>query len=57
MCADRAAGSIVTLMCDGGARYTTTYDDDAWLNEQGIDITPYPPVVERAWDDQVWACP
>jgi cysteine synthase A len=57
MCADRAPGSIVTLMCDSGARYTTTYDDDAWLAEQGIDIGPYRPVVERAWDEQVWDCP
>jgi cysteine synthase A len=54
MCADQAAGSIVALMCDSGARYTTTYDDDAWLMAQGIDITPYAPVVERAWDDKVW---
>ena len=57
MCADREPGSIVTLMCDSAARYTTTYDDDAWLVEQGIDIGPYLPVVERAWDDKVWACP
>jgi len=57
MCADQATGSIVTLMCDSGARYTTTYDDDAWLAEQGIGIRPYLPVVERAWDDKVWACP
>jgi hypothetical protein len=40
-------------MCDSGARYTTTHDD-SWLMEQGIDITPYVPVVERAWDDRVW---
>jgi cysteine synthase len=54
MCADQAAGSIVTLICDSGARYTTTYDDDdSWLEEQGIDIGPYVPVVERAWDDRV----
>jgi cysteine synthase len=57
MCADGAAGSIVTLMCDSGARYTTTYDDDAWLAEQGIDIGPYLPVIERAWDERVWDCP
>ena len=36
---------------------TTTYDDDAWLVEQGIDIRPYLPVVDRAWDDGVWTCP
>jgi cysteine synthase A len=57
MCADQAAGSIVTLMCDSGARYTTTYDDDAWLADQGIDIGSYLPVVERAWDGRVWDCP
>jgi cysteine synthase A len=56
MCADHAAGSIVTLMCDSGARYTVTYDDDAWLREQGIDISPYRSVVERAWDNRVWDC-
>jgi cysteine synthase A len=57
MCADQTAGSIVTLMCDSGARYTAMYGDDAWLAEQGIDIRPYLPVVERAWDDKVWDCP
>ena len=56
MCADQADGSIVTLMCDSGARYTATYDDDAWLKAQGIDISPYPSVIERAWDDKVWDC-
>ena len=40
-------------MCDSGARYTTTYDDDIWLKEHGIDISPYLPVVERAWEDKV----
>src|SRR5690348_10007974 len=56
MCADQEAGSIVTLMCDSGARYTDTYDDDAWLKEQGININPYIPVVVQAWDDKVWNC-
>ena len=57
MRADQAAGSIVTLVCDSGARYTSTYDDDARLKQQGIDIGPYLPAVERAWNDKVWACP
>jgi cysteine synthase A len=56
MHADHAAGSIVTLMCDSGARYTATYDDDAWLKEQGIDVSPYISVVEQAWDDKTWNC-
>lgn len=40
-------------LCDSGPRYATTYDD-IWLKGQGIDIIPYLPVVERAWDDKVW---
>jgi cysteine synthase A len=35
------AGSIVTLLCDGGERYAHTYYDDAWLTAQGIDIAPH----------------
>lgn len=30
-------GSIVTLLCDGGERYATTYYDDAWLTQRGLD--------------------
>jgi cysteine synthase len=29
-------GSIVTLICDDGARYAQTYFDDAWLSAQGL---------------------
>jgi hypothetical protein len=53
MHADQTAGTIVTLICDSGARYTTTYDDDIGPKEQGIDISPYLPAVERAWDNKV----
>ncbi|MEO9108944.1 MAG: pyridoxal-phosphate dependent enzyme, partial [Jatrophihabitantaceae bacterium] len=35
------AGSIVTLLCDGGERYAHTYYNDAWLAEQGLDLAPY----------------
>ena len=34
-------GSVVTLICDGGERYTGTYGSDAWLAGQGLDIAPY----------------
>ena len=33
-------GSIVTLLCDGGERYGSTYYDDRWLAEQGLDWQP-----------------
>ena len=35
------SGSVVTLLCDGGERYTHTYFDDAWLDAKGIDIAPF----------------
>lgn len=34
-------GSIVTLICDGGDRYTGTYWDDAWVSGQGWDLAPH----------------
>jgi cysteine synthase A len=35
------AGSVVTLLCDGGERYANTYYNDEWLAEQNLDIEPY----------------
>ena len=34
-------GSIVTLICDGGDRYTSTYWDDDWVAAQGWDLAPH----------------
>ena len=33
------AGSIVSLLCDSGARYATTYYNDAWIAAQGLDLS------------------
>ena len=54
MRAEGRHGSVVGLLCDSGARYATTYDDDAWLASMGIDIEPYRKVVETAWDEGRW---
>ena len=35
------AGSIVTLLCDGGERYAHTYFSDDWLAAQGLDLDPH----------------
>ena len=35
------AGSVVTLLCDGGERYGHTYYDDDWLAAQGVDLQPH----------------
>jgi cysteine synthase len=34
-------GSVVTLLCDAGERYVSTYYDDTWLANSGIEIAPY----------------
>jgi len=34
-------GSVVTLLCDAGERYSSTYYDPAWLAERRIDTTPW----------------
>ncbi|MEU2603349.1 MULTISPECIES: PLP-dependent cysteine synthase family protein [Streptomyces] len=40
-------GSVVTLLCDPGDRYLDKYYSDAWLAEQGLDITPYAHTLEH----------
>ena len=35
------AGSIVTLLCDGGERYRQTYFSDDWVRDQGLDLEPH----------------
>jgi cysteine synthase A len=34
-------GSIVTLLCDGGERYSHTVQDSAWLSAQGLDCSTH----------------
>jgi cysteine synthase len=41
MRANGVAGSVVTLLCDGGERYAHTYYNDGWLAAHGLDIAPY----------------
>ncbi|MGH3763073.1 PLP-dependent cysteine synthase family protein [Actinophytocola sp.] len=41
------AGSVVTLLCDQGDRYTHTYYSDEWLAAQGLDPTTYRSTVDH----------
>lgn len=34
-------GAVVTLICDSGERYRSTYLDDHWLAARGLDIVPH----------------
>lgn len=40
MIRDKQSGSVVTLICDNGDRYTDTYYSDEWLAAKGIDWKP-----------------
>ena len=40
-------GSVVTLICDGGARYAGTYYSDEWVAAQGWDLAPHRERLER----------
>jgi cysteine synthase A len=57
MRANGDAGSVVTLLCDGGERYGNTYYDDSWLAAQGLDIGPYLTTLEKFADTGDWVEP
>jgi cysteine synthase A len=57
MRAEGRAGSVVTLLCDGGERYSETYYDDGWLASAGIDVAPYQKTLERFAETGDWLEP
>ncbi|HEY1133940.1 MAG TPA: PLP-dependent cysteine synthase family protein [Nocardioides sp.] len=57
MRAEGRAGSVVTLLCDGGERYADTYYDDGWLRAQGLDIAPYTAALESFAASGGWQPP
>ncbi len=34
-------GSIISLICDSGDRYTKTYYDESWIAKKGLNLKPY----------------
>lgn len=40
-------GSVVTLLCDRGERYSNTYYNDDWLKQNGLDILAYLTMLHR----------
>ncbi|UGT64642.1 PLP-dependent cysteine synthase family protein [Nocardia asteroides] len=48
------SGSVVTLLCDGGDRYATTYYDDPWVVAQGFRLEPARAVLEKFAATGVW---
>ncbi|MEO6881950.1 MAG: PLP-dependent cysteine synthase family protein [Mycobacteriaceae bacterium] len=47
-------GSVVTLLCDGGERYSHTYFDDAWVAAEGLDLAPATAVLDRFTSTGEW---
>ncbi|QEV16773.1 PLP-dependent cysteine synthase family protein [Streptomyces alboniger] len=54
MVAAGRTGSVVTLLCDPGDRYLDKYYSDAWLAEQGLDITPYAEAIDTLLTTGAW---
>ncbi|MFC9896690.1 PLP-dependent cysteine synthase family protein [Nocardia sp. NPDC127579] len=55
MLAAGRAGSLVTLICDGGDRYAGTYFDDAWVERQGMSLVEPTAVLEQFHATGVWS--
>jgi cysteine synthase len=54
MLAEGRRGSVVSLICDGGERYRHSYDDDAWLAAQGLELAPYTEILHRFAATGAW---
>ena len=46
----RERGSIVSILCDHGDRYGSTYFNDGWLAAQGFDVAPFEARIETFFD-------
>jgi cysteine synthase A len=47
-------GSVVTLLCDDGRRYSRSYYNDDWVTERGWDLAPYTAMLELFMVDGRW---
>lgn len=47
MYASGKKGSVVSLICDSGERYLTSYYDDQWLRKNNFDLSPYTAQLEK----------
>ncbi|OLF07114.1 cysteine synthase [Actinophytocola xinjiangensis] len=48
-------GSVVTLLCDAGDRYTNTYYDQSWLNSNALDLTYHSSAVTEFLTSGTWS--
>jgi cysteine synthase A len=57
MSALQQAGSVVTVLCDSGDRYTDMYYSDDWVAAQGLDLAPYVATIGRFLATGMWHHP
>ncbi|WP_329568992.1 PLP-dependent cysteine synthase family protein [Kitasatospora sp. NBC_01266] len=57
MQANRQRGTIATVLCDAGSRYTAEYYNDDWLDKKGIDYRAWMEPVERFFKSGEWQPP
>jgi cysteine synthase A len=57
MLASGTSGSVVTLLCDPGDRYTDTLYDDRWLEAEQIDLEPWTTHLEHFLGAETWDPP
>jgi len=50
MTAAGESGSVVSLLCDSGERYRSTYFNDAWLAEHGLETAAREAEIERFFE-------
>lgn len=50
MAAGGEIGSIVTILCDSGERYRSTYYNDDWIAERALDLAPLEARMERFFE-------
>ena len=50
MAAAGEAGAVVSLLCDSGERYRSTYYNDAWLAERGLETTAAEAEIEQFFE-------
>ncbi|GAC84592.1 putative lyase [Gordonia paraffinivorans NBRC 108238] len=55
MVAERRAGSVVTLLCDPGDRYSNTYFDESWIAAQSFDLDAANAVLDEFLATGRWA--
>ncbi|MEZ5824377.1 MAG: PLP-dependent cysteine synthase family protein [Geminicoccaceae bacterium] len=51
------SGSLVSLICDSGDRYASTYFDPNWLQANKLDIAPWKAMIETFIDTGEWKQP